>query len=123
VILFGMRTRASNSGAQALMCPKCGTSQLHRVIRRKRIFTLFFIPVIPLGSTYSAICANCGNRQHIGAGDVHPLPAPTTSTCPKCNSTVMDTDAFCKRCGADIQAQVTSNDPPTNALDPGQSTE
>lgn len=123
MIIFGLRTRASNEGAQALVCPRCGTSQLHRLVRRKRFFSLFFVPVLPLGSTYTAVCANCGNRQHLSAKLVNPLPVPTMYACPTCRAAVSDTDAFCKRCGAKVGAPPATTTTEADQLESGPTPE
>ena len=41
-------------------CPNCGNVAAQRVDRRKRAFSLFFDPIIPLGSSYTATCTACG---------------------------------------------------------------
>jgi hypothetical protein len=68
--------------------------------------------VIPLGTTYQAVCANCGNHQRISGKDVHPLPIPSAVHCPNCQATLTDTDAFCKRCGANVTSQAAVTESP-----------
>lgn len=39
---------------------RCSSRAAQRVDRRKRAFSLFFIPIIPLGSSYETTCTACG---------------------------------------------------------------
>jgi uncharacterized Zn finger protein len=60
-VIFGYRTRIAILATLSYICETCGVSAAHRVVRRRRWFTLFFIPVIPLGpGRYTDTCINCG---------------------------------------------------------------
>lgn len=58
--IFGVKNSSRNLGLSRATCPHCGNVAAQRVDRRKRVFSLFFIPVIPLGSSYAATCTACG---------------------------------------------------------------
>lgn len=58
--IFGVRNSSRNLGLSQATCLNCGNVAAQRVDRRKRTFSLFFIPVIPLGSSYTATCTACG---------------------------------------------------------------
>ena len=58
--LFGMRTKSKGVGQAERSCPKCARATMHVLIEAKRWFTLFFIPVIPLGTSYVNRCGVCG---------------------------------------------------------------
>jgi hypothetical protein len=58
--LFGMRTKAKSIGQVERSCSKCARSTMHNAVESQRWFTLFFIPVIPLGSNYVVRCGVCG---------------------------------------------------------------
>jgi hypothetical protein len=58
--LFGMRKKATSLGQLDRSCSKCARTTVHVAIEAKKWFTLFFIPVIPLGSNYAIRCGVCG---------------------------------------------------------------
>jgi hypothetical protein len=58
--LFGMRTKAKSIGQVERSCSKCARLTMHNAIESRRWFTLFFIPVIPLGGNYVVRCGVCG---------------------------------------------------------------
>jgi len=58
--LFGLRRQAKVIGQFERTCSKCGRQTVHSAIESQRWFTLFFIPVIPFGSSYSTRCNLCG---------------------------------------------------------------
>jgi zinc-ribbon family len=57
---FGTRTKSKGLGQVERPCPKCGRATMHTAIEVKRRFTLFFIPLIPLGTRYVNKCGACG---------------------------------------------------------------
>ena len=58
--LIGMRTKAKAISQQERPCTKCVRPTMHAMVETKKWFTLFFIPVIPLGGNYFARCGVCG---------------------------------------------------------------
>jgi uncharacterized Zn finger protein len=60
LFLFGLRRKATIIGQFERVCSKCGRQTVQSVIESQRWFTLFFIPVIPFGSSYSTRCNLCG---------------------------------------------------------------
>jgi hypothetical protein len=58
--LFGFRTKAKPVLQIERPCSKCARSTMHGVVETKKWFTLFFIPVIPLGGNLFARCGVCG---------------------------------------------------------------
>lgn len=61
--LFGTRRNAKMLAQVDRPCAKCGRSTMHAIVQTKRWFTLFFIPVIPLGSNFAMRCNLCGLVQ------------------------------------------------------------
>ena len=57
---FGTRAKSKGLGQAERPCLKCGRNAMHTVIEVKRRFTLFFIPIIPLGTKYVNKCGVCG---------------------------------------------------------------
>jgi tetratricopeptide (TPR) repeat protein len=64
-IIFGSRNRNSVMGQTQFVCPQCKRQAFHTVVRSSRWFTLYFIPVIPLGKTTTARCNLCGFRGQV----------------------------------------------------------
>ena len=67
----------------AYVCDRCGVHAAHRLVKRVRWFTLFFIPVFPVGgASYLDTCVNCGRvikvdkQQAEAAIAQHPAGAP-----------------------------------------------
>jgi hypothetical protein len=60
-ILFGFRTKLNARGAAvAATCPNCHNAVVLQHVHVRRWFTLFFIPVIPLGvSKRLLVCPVC----------------------------------------------------------------
>ena len=52
IILFGFRRTRARLGTILVMCGFCHTPAAHAIQRIRKFFTLFFIPVIPLGTKY-----------------------------------------------------------------------
>jgi hypothetical protein len=86
LLIFGYRTRLAILATISYVCETCGVQAAHRVTRRRRWFTLFFIPVIPLGSgTFTDTCVNCGRgrqltkEQALGVSAAPAAPAASSS--------------------------------------------
>ena len=84
-VIFGFRTRIAILATLSYICETCGVAAAHRVVRRRRWFTLFFIPVFPLGpGRYTDTCINCGRVRQLTkeqAESVAP-PVPVQTSAP-----------------------------------------
>ena len=58
--LIGIRTKAKAIAQQDRICSKCSRPTIHAIVQTRKWFTLFFIPVIPLGGNIFARCNVCG---------------------------------------------------------------
>jgi hypothetical protein len=58
--LFGFRTKAKAIKQINYPCSKCARNTVFTAVESKRYFTLFFIPVIPLGGNHFIRCNLCG---------------------------------------------------------------
>ena len=65
IILFGFRRRATRLATIFVMCAYCHTPAAHALTRTRKYFTVFFIPVIPLGTKYFTTCTMCGRATQI----------------------------------------------------------
>ena len=60
LIIFGLRRRGYRLANVFAMCGICHTPAAQAVVRIKTFFTLFFIPLIPVGTKYRSTCTMCG---------------------------------------------------------------
>jgi hypothetical protein len=65
IILFGFRRKSARLATIFVMCARCHTPAAHALHRTRRYFTLFFIPLIPLGTKYFSTCTMCGQVTQI----------------------------------------------------------
>jgi zinc-ribbon family len=65
IILFGFRRRVARLGTIFMMCGLCHSPAAQALTRARRYFTVFFIPVIPLGTKYALTCTMCGRSSEI----------------------------------------------------------
>lgn len=73
-LLFGMRVVLRTIGEGTFHCPREGADRTYLRRRARRWFTLFFVPIIPLGTVGEVVeCSGCRSRF---ATDV--LDAPTS---------------------------------------------
>lgn len=60
MIIYGHKQRNVEIGTGQFICPKCSTDRTYKHINMVRYFTLFFIPLFPLGKLGSYIeCQTC----------------------------------------------------------------
>jgi hypothetical protein len=65
VILWGYRNRRATIGRLNYVCPRCQQNCAHNVNKVQTKFTLFFIPLFPISTTYKAVCVNCGYEEKV----------------------------------------------------------
>jgi hypothetical protein len=62
MIIFGIRSYSTVLGRLTQTCQKCGVNCAQTIVQLKRKFTLFFIPLIPIGTSHVMICTSCTSR-------------------------------------------------------------
>lgn len=64
MIIFGITSKQKAKPAGKFACPVCETTRTYAELRQVRRFTLFFIPIIPLGSRSlgRVVCTHCGSE-------------------------------------------------------------
>ena len=69
MIIFGISSKQQARPAGEFQCPVCGMRRTYAELRTSQRFTLFFIPVLPLGSSRSGrvICTACQSEFSAGA--------------------------------------------------------
>jgi hypothetical protein len=60
VLIFGLSSRDSLMTTLLFLCERCHQHGAHQLVRRVRRLSLFFIPVLPLGTRYVDVCTVCG---------------------------------------------------------------
>lgn len=65
MIIYGYRRRNKVMGQVPYVCAQCKRNGYHAVVRTSRFFTLFWIPIIPLGSSTTARCNLCGYQEKV----------------------------------------------------------
>ena len=59
-LIFGVKRLRRRLGMAFALCDHCGTPAAQVVTRIGTWFSLFFVPVIPLGTKYVSTCTFCG---------------------------------------------------------------
>lgn len=60
IIFFGIKKKNHLYDAYVVReCPKCGRETNHQLLLQKRAFTIFFLPLIPLGTKKYLVCTEC----------------------------------------------------------------
>ena len=62
MLIWGIRWIAITLGQLSYSCSHCQKTTVHSAIIRKGRFTLFFIPIFPIGKQYLIVCNLCGLR-------------------------------------------------------------
>lgn len=76
MIIFGRRNMTSVESRGTFHCPRCGPDKSYSKIRVNRWFTLYFIPVIPLGTAGSYYqCNTCAGTYDASVLSYDPVAA------------------------------------------------
>lgn len=59
-LLFGMRPIDTVLFRVAFVCGHCGMRADQQIVRTQQKVTLFFIPLISLGTSWNVQCSHCG---------------------------------------------------------------
>ena len=66
IVFFGVKKKNHIYNAYTTMqCARCGKETEHYLAIQKRAFTVFFIPLIPLGTRKYLICRECKNAVRV----------------------------------------------------------
>jgi uncharacterized Zn finger protein len=60
MLILGLSVSEHLLSTLIYLCETCGNSAAHHLVKRTRKFTLFFIPLFPVGTTYVDSCTACG---------------------------------------------------------------
>jgi hypothetical protein len=73
MIIFGFRSFVRTLTMVTLVCATCRVRAAHRIFQRTRMFTLFFIPLIPVSRGRAITCVSCGCTRRLSNADAHQL--------------------------------------------------
>lgn len=66
MLIWGIRWTSVLLGQVTFTCPHCARALIHTALVEKGMFTLFFIPIFPVGKKYMIVCNLCGLRRRAG---------------------------------------------------------
>jgi len=62
MLIWGIRWFTTTLGQLSYSCSHCQKTTVYSAIIRRGKFTLFFIPIFPIGRQYLIVCNLCGLR-------------------------------------------------------------
>jgi uncharacterized Zn finger protein len=60
MLIIGFGVSETLLSTHVFSCETCGNHAAHQLIKRSRRFSLFFIPLFSVGTTYLDSCTACG---------------------------------------------------------------
>ena len=64
-VIYGTRRTNKVLGQVDYPCAKCGKPGHHTIVRSQKKMTLYFIPLIPLGTAFISRCNLCGYQEQV----------------------------------------------------------
>lgn len=65
LLIFGLSDKRQLLAVLRYVCETCGQEAAHQLVEVRRRFTVFFIPLIPLGSRYVDTCSWCSRSIQV----------------------------------------------------------
>ena len=65
MLIFGLSSRDFLMATLVFVCERCHQQGAHQLVRRVRRISLFFIPLIPVGTRYTDVCTVCGRAVDV----------------------------------------------------------
>ncbi|GAA1429994.1 zinc-ribbon domain-containing protein [Microlunatus lacustris] len=59
MLIFGLSSKQVLLATLYYVCEVCGNQAAHQLVKHLRRFTLFFIPIFPVGTRYADTCTFC----------------------------------------------------------------
>lgn len=66
-VLFGLSPRLNDRGTVRLHCTDCGVTGPHRLAEKQNRISLFFIPLVPVSTSYVTTCGHCAMQHTLSA--------------------------------------------------------
>ena len=80
MIIFGTRNRFKTVGTGQFYCPRCQAQRNYERKQAKRYFTLYFVPLIPMGDLGEFVeCQTCHMTYKTDVLTMKPLPKPVSA--------------------------------------------
>src|SRR5580692_7042687 len=64
-LIFGIKRLRRRMATSFALCGQCGTPAAQVIVRIGTWFSLFFVPLIPLGNKYISTCTLCGKSTKL----------------------------------------------------------
>lgn len=80
IIIWGSRVMDKTLGYSGIryQCSNCNNASQYRIFRRRKWFTLFWIPIFPFSSEYYICCPICNFGQKISKEEAEKQLAMTS---------------------------------------------
>ncbi|SEQ56077.1 zinc ribbon domain-containing protein [Microlunatus flavus] len=65
MLIFGLSSRDFLMATLVFLCERCHQQGAHQLLRRVRRISLFFVPLIPVGTRYLDVCTVCGRTADV----------------------------------------------------------
>ncbi|MET0694339.1 MAG: zinc-ribbon domain-containing protein [Propionibacteriaceae bacterium] len=78
MLIFGLSVKEVLLATLVFVCETCGNNAAHHLVRRVRRFTLFFVPLFPVGSHYYDTCVACGRVREVSREQAEAAAAQTS---------------------------------------------
>jgi hypothetical protein len=100
-IIFGAIPRKKELGQMPTTCDRCARETVHSLEQRRTWFTLFFLPIFPLGGQHEVRrCNLCGQESPGGLSSTLALSSSVGQRrCPHCAELIHVEARVCRFCG------------------------
>lgn len=71
ILVFGTRASESLLVTVSFVCNYCRMAAPQEVFKRVTRFTLFFLPLFPVSTSYFVRCSNCGGTTSLTRDQAH----------------------------------------------------
>jgi len=78
-LIFGIVSNDIPLTSQWTTCQYCGNQAEHQMLKQTRRISLFFIPLVPIGTRWLDTCTACGRTQEISGAQARAAAADTQS--------------------------------------------
>lgn len=75
LVIFGTKGYTEILGVVTLICRFCGSAAAHRIEKLTSKFSLFFIPLFTVSTSYQMQCAMCAAESQLDRAEAERLTA------------------------------------------------